>query len=266
MGKKKRKSRKLLKHLFSSILLLLIIFSGLIYVKYWSTIKLLYSSANVKVNSCSVDTFKNRVINNNSLEMTDANMSSFYLQSGQIPKDAKNAFVAVEDNDFYKHGGVSVEAIFRAIYSFFQNGGKITQGGSTITQQLARNVFLNFDVNYERKLEEMFIAVKLEEKFTKGQILEFYINNIYFSNGAYGINVAAKKYFNKDCRQLNLSQICLLVAIPNDPEYYDPIKHLNNTLQRRDLVLEKMKENNYITDKQYQDAIKYKIVLDLGKK
>lgn len=84
----------------------------------------------------------------------------------------------------------------------------------------------------------MFIATKLEQKFTKDQILEFYINNINFSNNVYGINPAAKKFFDKDCSQLNLSELCLLVAIPNDPEYYDPIKHLNNTLQRRNLILE----------------------------
>ena len=109
----------------------------------------------------------------------------------------------------------------------------------------------------------MFIAVKLEQKFTKDQILEFYINNIYFSNNAYGINTASKKFFNKDCSKLNLSQICFLVAIPNDPMYYDPIKHLSNTVQRRNLVLQKMKQYDYITDEQYQTAITFKILLSL---
>jgi monofunctional glycosyltransferase len=111
----------------------------------------------------------------------------------------------------------------------------------------------------------MFIAIKLEQKFTKDQILEFYVNDIYFSNGAYGINAAAKKYFNKDCRQLSLSEICLLAAIPNDPEYYNLIKHLNNTLQRREFILKKMKENTDITNEQYVYAINNKIVLNLGK-
>jgi membrane peptidoglycan carboxypeptidase len=254
----RNKKNKLIKHIFLSILTLLIIFSGFIYIKYWPTVSSLYKDATIQVNNCSVDTFKNKAISLN-------NGNSSYLQSAQIPLDVKNAFISIEDRDFYKHGGVSIEAVFRAIDSFFANQGKITQGGSTITQQLSRNVFLNFDKNYERKLEEMFIAIKLEQKFTKNQILEFYINDINFSNGAYGINSASKKYFDKDCRQLNLSQLCLLVAIPNDPEYYDPIKHLNNTLQRRNLILEKMKENNYITDLQYENAINYKIVLNIGK-
>lgn len=258
MKKEKTKIKKLIKHLFLSILTLLIIFSGFIYLKYWPTVTYLYKDASIKVNNCSEDTFKNKA---NSLN----NVNSSYLQSNQIPTYVKNAFVAIEDTNFYKHGGVSIKAVFRAIYSFFANGGEITQGGSTITQQLARNVFLNFDKSYDRKVEEMFIAIKLEQKFSKDQILEFYINNINFSNGAYGINPAARKFFNKDCRQLNLSQLCLLAAIPNNPEYYDPIKHLDNTLQRRNLILEKMKENNYITDEQYNNAINYKIVLDLSK-
>lgn len=258
MKKKKRKLERLIKHLFSGILILLIVLSGFIYLKYWPTITSLYKDATIKVTSCSADTFKTRA---NSLN----HGNSSYLQSVQIPADVKNAFVSIEDKNFYNHGGVSIEAVFRSIYSYFDNGGKITQGGSTITQQLARNVFLNFDKNYERKLEEMFISVKLEQKFTKNQILEFYINNINFSNGAYGINPAAEKYFNENCTQLNLSQLSLLCAIPNDPTYYNPIKHLNNTLQRRNLILEKMKENNYITDGQYETAINYKIVLNLGK-
>lgn len=252
MKKKKSKGSKFIKRLFFKILILFIAFSGFIYFKYRTTITSLYESATSKVNSCSADTFRNK-------EYSLNNGKSSYLEFSDIPTDAKNAFISIEDKNFYNHGGVSAEAVLRAICSFFINGGKITQGGSTITQQLARNVFLNFDKSYKRKLEEMFIAVKLEQKFTKDQILEFYINDINFSNGAYGINSASKKFFNKDCRELNLSQIALLASIPNDPQYYDPINHLNNTLQRRNLILKKMKENKYITDVQYQNAINYKI-------
>jgi membrane peptidoglycan carboxypeptidase len=243
------------------IIILLIIISGFIYFKYWPTISSLYSDATTKVNNSTVDTFNTNKSNNiTSL----SNKDPLYLKSALIPQDIKNAFISIEDRNFYKHGGISIEAIFRSIYSLSTNDWKITEGGSTITQQLSRNVFLNFDKNYERKLEEMFIAVKLEQKFTKDQILEFYINNIYFSNNAYGINTAAKKFFNTDCSKLNLSQICFLAAIPNDPEYYDPINHVDNTLERRNLILEKMKEYGYISDEQYQTAINYKIILTLG--
>lgn len=266
MKKKKSKRNKFKNRIFSKILsfliMILIIIIGFIYFKYWPTISFLYSDATTKVNNCTVDTFDTNKSNNiNTLN----NKDPLYLESSLIPQDVKNAFIAIEDKDFYNHGGVSIKAVFRSIYSIFTNDWRITQGGSTITQQLSRNVFLNFDKNYERKIEEMFIATKLEQKFTKDQILEFYINNIYFSNNAYGLNTAAEKFFNKDCRELNLSQICFLVAIPNDPEYYDPIKHLDNTLQRRNLILEKMKEYNYITDKQYENAINFNIILTPGK-
>lgn len=266
MKKKKSNRNKFKNRIFPKILffliMILIVISGFIYFKYWPTISFLYNDATTKVNNCTIDTFNiNKSNNINTLN----NKDPLYLNSSLIPQDVKNAFISIEDKDFYNHGGVSVKAVFRSIYSIFTNDWRITQGGSTITQQLSRNVFLNFDKNYERKVEEMFIATKLEQKFTKDQILEFYINNIYFSNNAYGLNTAAKKFFNKDCRELNLSQICFLVAIPNDPEYYDPTKHLNNTLQRRNLVLEKMKEYNYITDEQYKNAINYKIILNTGK-
>lgn len=257
----KEKSNILLT-ILKFIIILLIIISGFIYFKYWPTISSLYSDATTKVNNSTVDTFNTNKSNNiTSL----SNKDPLYLKSALIPQDIKNAFISIEDRNFYKHGGISIEAIFRSIYSLSTNDWKITEGGSTITQQLSRNVFLNFDKNYERKLEEMFIAVKLEQKFTKDQILEFYINNIYFSNNAYGINTAAKKFFNTDCSKLNLSQICFLAAIPNDPEYYDPINHVDNTLQRRNLILEKMKEYGYISDEQYQTDINYKIILTLGK-
>lgn len=258
MVRKKAKKIGVIKRLLLWMLTLILIFIGIIYFEYSSTVKTLYHNAAVKVNNCSDKTFKDNAYSLN-------NGRSVYLQSQEIPDNVKNAFVSIEDKSFYKHGGVSIEAIFRAVYSYFTNGGKITQGGSTITQQLARNVFLNFDKDYKRKIEEMFIAVNLEKKFTKDQILEFYINNINFSNGAYGIEAASQKYFSTDCKNLNISQICLLVAIPNSPEYYNPIKHLNNTIVRRNLILKKMRESDYITEKQYQDAVNYKIILTYEK-
>lgn len=260
-NRSKSKSHILSK--ISNLIIILLIFAcGFAVFKYGPTITSLYNDATTKVNNCTLSTFDTNKSNNKS---STNNKDPLYLKSELIPKDVKNAFIAIEDKDFYKHGGVSVKAVFRSLYSIFTNDWKLTQGGSTITQQLARNVFLNFDKTYQRKIEEMFVAVKLEHKFTKDQILEFYINNINFSNNAYGINTAAKKYFNKDCTKLNLSEICFLAAIPNDPTYYDPIKHMNNTLQRRNLVLESMKKYGYITDEQYQTAVNYKIVLNIGK-
>lgn len=200
--------------------------------------------------------------NNNVINNLYGSKNSIYLAYSNIPQDVKNAFVSIEDKDYFKHGAFSIKANFRVLYSIIKNKGKITQGGSTITQQLARNIFLNFDKTYKRKVEEILISIKLDQKYTKEQILEFYINNINFANSTYGVEAASKRYFNKSCNKLNLSEICFLASIPNDPTYYDPIKNINNTLKRRNLILSSMKENNYITDAQYNTAINYKIVLN----
>ena len=187
---------------------------------------------------------------NNVINKLYGSKNSLYLTSFYIPQAVKNAFISIEDKDYFYHGALSIKANLRVLYSIIKNNGKITQGGSTITQQLARNVFLNFDKTYKRKLEEIIIAIKLDQKYTKQQILEFYINNINFANNTYGIEAASKRYFNKSCNNLDLSEICFLAAIPNNPTYYNPIKNINNTLKRRDLILLSMRQNNYITDYQ----------------
>lgn len=128
-------------------------------------------------------------------------------------------------------------------------------GGSTITQQLARNIFLNFETTYSRKIQEMFIAVALEQKYSKEQILEFYLNNVYFSNGYYGIESAAEAYFNKDANELSISQIAFLCAIPNSPSRFDPYDHPEATMERRDKILKNMYEEGYISKDQYDRSI-----------
>lgn len=139
-----------------------------------------------------------------------------YLTSDEIPDTVKEAFVSIEDKRFYKHHGFDPLAIIRAAKSIISSES-ITQGGSTITQQLARNIYLTHTVRWERKVEEIFIAMALEKKYSKEELLEFYINNIYFSNGYYGIQAASQGYFNKDASDLSLSQTAFLCAIPNSP-------------------------------------------------
>ena len=129
----------------------------------------------------------------------------YYLDYDNIPAYVPAAMVSIEDKKFYSHNGIDIKAIMRAAKAMIQNG-KVTQGGSTITQQLARNIFLTQDVKWERKVEEMFIAVELEKIYSKNKIMEFYLNNIYFGNGYYGIQAASKGYFNKDVDNLDLSQ------------------------------------------------------------
>lgn len=189
----------------------------------------------------------------------------YYLEYDEIPAYATAAMVSIEDKKFYRHNGIDVKAILRAVKAMIENG-EVTQGGSTITQQLARNVFLNQDVKWERKVEEMFIAVELEKIYSKDKIMEFYMNNIYFGNGYYGIQAASKGYFNTEVDKLSLSQIAFLCAIPNNPTLYDPIEHPENTIKRRDRILGNMLEDGKIGKQTYEEAVAEEIVLNRPEK
>ena len=154
--------------------------------------------------------------------------------------------ISIEDKKFVNHKGVDLKAIIRAAVALVKNKGEVTQGGSTITQQLSRNVFLSHKVSWQRKVEEIFIALELEQKYSKEDIMEYYLNNIYFANGYYGIQAASQGYFQKDASELTLSEITFLCAIPNSPTLYDPYNHPENTAKRRDRILENMLEDGYI--------------------
>ena len=184
-----------------------------------------------------------------------------YLTSEEIPQTVKDAFVSIEDKRFYKHNGVDVFALTRAVVKLIDKDA-ITQGGSTITQQLSRNVFLSHEVSWQRKVKEMFISWELEKVYTKDQILEFYVNNIFYANNCYGIESASQKYFGKTISECSISEVAFLCAIPNSPSRFDPLDHKENTLTRRDVILEAMYKNNKITEREYKDALAEVISVD----
>ncbi len=184
-----------------------------------------------------------------------------YLTDEEIPQTVKDAFVSIEDKRFYKHGGVDFLALTRAVTKLI-NKDAITQGGSTITQQLARNVFLTHEVSWQRKVKEMFIAWELEDKYSKDQILEFYVNQIFYGNNCYGIEAASQKYFGKPTSECSISEVAFLCAIPNSPSRFDPLDHIENTLQRRDVILEAMYDNKKISEEEYKAARAEKITVD----
>lgn len=197
----------------------------------------------------------------NTIALLRNDRNIIYLSSDEIPDYVKEAFVCTEDKRFYKHGGFDLIGILRAVGSLITSGS-ISQGGSTITQQLARNVYLTHTVSWERKVEEIFIAIALEKVYTKDEILEFYINNIYFGNGYYGIEAASQGYFSKSISELSLSETAFLCAIVNNPTYYDPLTNKENTLSRRDLILESMLDNKAISNAEYTEAVAETITLD----
>lgn len=187
---------------------------------------------------------------------------SSYLSYEEIPEDVRNAFIAVEDRTFWENPGVDVKGIARVLYNYARTKGVEKHGASTITQQLAKNIFLTQDVTMERKLREIFIAYFLNKKYSKEQIMEFYVNDIYYGNSYYGIEAASVGYFDKPINELSLSQMTYLCAIPNQPSYYDPVKHPDNAIERRNLILSNMLELGFITQKDYDDAVKEEIKIN----
>ena len=185
----------------------------------------------------------------------------YYLKYEDISDAAKLALISVEDKKFATHHGIDVIGLARSVVSLVIHRGQITQGGSTITQQLARNIFLSFEQTYTRKIKEIFVAFAMEEKYSKEQILEFYLNNVYFANGNYGIEAASQAYFNKSCKDLTISQTAFLCAIPNSPTRYDPYENPEGTLARRDHILTNMYNDGYITKDQYEKSLAEEITV-----
>ncbi len=183
-----------------------------------------------------------------------------YIEYEDIPADFVTAMVSIEDKRFYQHDGIDFVALIRSAKAIVETGS-LSQGGSTITMQLARNVYLDTGKRLERKLKEMFIAAELEKLYSKNKIMEYYLNNIYFANGYYGIQAACNGYFSCSLNDLSLSQIAFLCAIPNSPSYYDPIVNYENTITRRDRILTNMYEDGKIDQAAYLTAIGEAIVL-----
>ncbi len=177
-----------------------------------------------------------------------------FIPINKIPVNLQNAFIAIEDKDFFKHWGISIKGIMRA-FSRILLKMKIAEGGSTITQQLAKTIFLTRDKTLIRKIKEALLTIQLEKNYSKDEILQLYINQIYFGSGAYGVQSAARIYFNKNVRDLNLAECATLAAIPKSPNYYNPFKNAKASLARRNLVLLRMRELGYITKEKEEEAL-----------
>lgn len=173
----------------------------------------------------------------------------------EIPEIVKKAFVAAEDIRFYKHPGVDLIGILRALYRDIKAGG-IVEGGSTITQQLAKMLFLKPEKSITRKIKEAILSIQIERKYTKDEILGLYLNQAYFGSRAYGIAAASETYFGKSFKELNHAQLALLAALPKAPSAYNPFKKPDIALKRRNIVLQKMLEEGFITREQYNEALK----------
>lgn len=177
----------------------------------------------------------------------------------QVPENLQHAFLAAEDIRFYDHHGIDPRGIMRAVFANITHNG-IAQGGSTITQQLARNAFLTQNRTLERKFQEAILALQIEREYTKPEILEMYMNQIYFGEGAYGIQTAANIYFGKTVSDLDLAQCALLAGLPQSPNYYSPFSNLEAAKTRQATVLNQMAKYGFISQED-ADAAKAE---DLG--
>lgn len=191
-------------------------------------------------------------INGNAIYTTLSEKRRIPVTINDIPKNVQLAFIAIEDNRFYEHGGIDYRGTARALFSTL-SGGEV-QGGSTITQQLAKNAFLTQERTIIRKVKEAFIAKELEHKYTKDEILTMYLNQIYFGQGAYGIESASMYYFGKHVKQLDIAEAATLAAIPKSPNYFNPFENPQESKKRQELVIDQMVKYGFISAEKGAEA------------
>src|SRR5450432_3693559 len=196
-------------------------------------------------------------------------VGSFALQRRVIvsyddfPKVLRDSLISIEDKDFERHWGVNLWRMMGAAYRDIQSGGKV-QGASTLTMQLARNLFLSPDRSFHRKVQEALLAIQIERRFTKPQIFTLYANQIFLGHGAYGFEAASEYYFSKPAKQLRLDEAALLAGLPKAPKYYSPINHPDRAQKRRNLVINAMLEDGKVTASQAADARNAPVLLHLA--
>jgi penicillin-binding protein 1A len=197
-------------------------------------------------------------------------IGSFALQRRVVasyddfPKVLRDALISTEDKDFYGHLGVNVWRIAGAAYRDIESGGRV-QGASTLTMQLARNLFLSPDRSFHRKIQEALLAIQIERRFTKEQIFTLYANQIYLGHGVYGFEAASEFYFSKPAKQLTLEQAALIAGLPKSPSFYSPVVHPERAVRRRNLAINAMLEDGKITASQAEDARNAPLQLNLAR-
>ncbi len=202
--------------------------------------------------------------NDNKLIAHYGSRMSLPITYEEIPENMIQAFLAAEDEYFFEHSGISVKGLGRAITQLVTNDSSQT-GGSTITMQVAKNYFLTPEQTFKRKLTELFLSRKIEQKLTKDEILTLYVNKIYLGKGAYGIKAAAKKYYNKSLEDLTIAEVAMIAGLPKAPSEYNPVANPKRAMQRRNWILKRMKNLSYISEEEYLLAVDSPIDLNLYK-
>ncbi len=235
---------------------------------------ILDDTPNVNAEALIPTEYKTTLVYQNGKEVaTLANFNSNreYVYYDSIPTNLINAFVAIEDQRFWEHNGIDIQGIARAFVKGLQSRN-FDEGASTLTQQLIKNNVFNVGLNettfldsLERKIQEQYLAVAIEKQTSKESIVEYYLNTIYLGEGCYGVETAAKTYFNKELQQLTVSECAVLASIPQNPALYDPIDNPDDNALRRSEVLTKMLDQEYITQAEYNEAVNDKVYKRIAK-
>ena len=228
--------RKFLKGILS-IILGIIILTIIVVLAY---LGIIYNEVNTEIKAGKIEKTVEGIRSRNT-----------YVKKDKIDELYLKAVIAAEDRRYYSHGAVDVVGFSRAMYNNIISM-KLKEGGSTITQQLSKNIFLDQRAEIDRKIKELFYSIELEKKYSKDDILELYVNTSYFGAGYYGIGPATKGYYDKTPEKLSLNEAAFLAGVPNAPSVYNPYEHYDLAVQRRNIVLKKMVFNGDITQ---QEAI-----------
>lgn len=268
--KKKRKRSAFgtgIKIALSLMMLVMLCIVGMVFFRYKDDISAWQQEAKQKVEESSRRDFQPLNISyiydkdGNQIAELSASEKNIYLRYEDIPQNAVNAFIAVEDRNFWTNRGYDMKGILRVAFTYVKSRGSVIHGASTVTQQLARKIYLTNEVSIARKVKEIMIATELTKKYTKKQIMEFYINNCCFANNIYGIEAAADAYFRIPASELTLSQAAYLCAIPNRPTYYNPYTDPERAIERRDKILQDMYDCDYISEAELTEALAEEITV-----
>lgn len=269
MAKHKKKRRSAWAIFFRPIKVILIAFltvmvlgclaGGVVFLKYQNEIMACKTKADSIIKNTEKTDFSQptdtRIYDSTGTIIGTINSGHYeYVPIGDISQNLQNAYIAQEDRRFYKHHGIDYMGLLRAAVVYVKNKGTVLQGGSTITQQVIKNTYLTQERTLERKLTEFFTAPRMEEKYSKADILEFYCNTNFFANRCYGVSEASRYYFDKEAKDLTIWEAATLAGISNNPSRYDPVAHPEAAQKKRDQVIDNMAVCKFISDAERDEA------------
>ena len=260
-GKKKSSAFRFIRRLFMGSFLFLFVLSVLGYVIFIRPeVNRLRGIAYDKLAGSNLKDLTKRadtvVFDTEGQELGIINAGHFvYDKIEDISPNLQNAYIAQEDRNFKTHHGVDYKATLRAVFSLIKNKGRITQGGSTITQQVVKNTYLTQEKTFTRKIVEIMLARELEKMYSKADIMEIYCNTNFYGNNCYGVEAASQYYFEKSAKDLTVEEAAMLAGISNAPSRYEPVRHPDLALKKRNQVLKSMETVGYLTEAEYEEAI-----------